>query len=249
MLKPVVKKKQKKKTVVKPKKKPRKNRIGGGVLPQLKDINESELAILCHCSIVKYPELKHPQLYYIQDGIIGEKIGDDIKYIDPLCKKNDDIWGEIDDNSLMYIWGIYCPIYTSYFDSNKIKLILNNSFKKLKYNGMVLFQAFEELNTEYFRNNPFLGFTFSKLKIADLSFIIDKKIPSHTEYYVFTKLDPLSSKPKAKAKPKEVAMKTATKPKEVAMKTATKPKTVAMKTVTKTATKPKTVAAKSKPKK
>ena len=36
----------------------RKSRIGGGVLPQLKDINESELAILCHCSILKYPELK-----------------------------------------------------------------------------------------------------------------------------------------------------------------------------------------------
>jgi len=68
--KPISKPKQK--TVVKPKKKPRKNRIrGGGVLPQLKDINESELAIVCHCSIVKYPELKHPQLYYIQDGIIG----------------------------------------------------------------------------------------------------------------------------------------------------------------------------------
>ena len=221
--KPIVK--HKPKPIVKPKSVARKNRIGGGVLPQLKNINVSELAIVCHCSIVKYPELKHPQLYYIQDGIIGEKIDDNTKYIDPQCKTNDDEWGEIDDDSLMYIWGIYCPIYTSYFDPKNIKLILNNSLKKLKYNGMVLFPAFEELNYEYFKNNPINGFTFSKLKIGELSFIIDKKIPSHTEYYIFTKFDPREPKPKT------VATKTATKPKAktVAMKTVTKPKKVAMK--------------------
>jgi len=241
--KPIVKAKPKAKPIAKHKSVARKNRIGGGVLPQLKDINVSEIAIVCHCSIVKYPELNHPQLYYIQDGIKGENIDDNIKYIDPLCKTNDDEWGEIDDNSLMYIWGIHCPIYTSYFNPKNITLILNNSLKKLKYNGMVLFQAFEELNTEYFNRTPFHGFTFSKLGINELSFIIDKKIPTNTEYYVFTKLDPREPKPKAKT----VAMKTATKPKPktFAMKTATKPKTVAMKT----AKKPKTVAMKSKPKK
>ena len=85
---------------------------------------------------------------------------------------------------------------------------------------MVLFPAFEELNFEYFNNNPFNGFTFSKLKIGELSFIIDKKIPSHTEYYIFTKFDPREPKPK----PKTVATKTATKPKTKTVAMKSKPK-------------------------
>jgi hypothetical protein len=46
----------------------------------------------------------------------------------------------------------------------------------------------ENKNEEYFTNNPFNGFTFSKIHISQLTFIIEKKIPKYTEYYVFTKI-------------------------------------------------------------
>jgi len=150
------------------------------ILPQVKDIKESEFAIVCHCS-----NTRHKQLHYIQNGIIGDPIGKDIKFIDPLCP--DDTWDKITKNSLMYIWGVYCPLYTSYYDAKIITTILNHSLEKLKLNGKVLFPALEEQNIEYFRNNPFNGFTFSILHINQLSFIIDKNIPKYTEYYVFTK--------------------------------------------------------------
>jgi hypothetical protein len=151
------------------------------ILPQVKDIKESEFAIVCHCS-----NTRHKQLHYIQNGIIGDPIGKDIKYIDPLCP--DDTWDKITKNSLMYIWGVYCPIYTSYSDAKIITKILNNSLEKLKLNGRVLFPVLDEdKNNEYFTTNPFNGFTFSKLHINQLPFIIDKKFPKYTEYYVFTK--------------------------------------------------------------
>jgi hypothetical protein len=155
------------------------------ILPRLEDIDEREIVIVCHCSIVKYPQLKHPQLHYIQNGVMGDKIGDNIKYIDPLCP--DDNWDNITNNSLMYIWGIFCPIYTSYYDAKIITTLLSNSYEKLKLNGRVLFPALEDKNIAYFTNNPFPGFTFSRIHITQLSFIIDKKIPTYTEYYVFTK--------------------------------------------------------------
>ena len=145
-------------------------------------LKQSEFAIVCHCS-----NSKHLPLYYIQDGIIGDKIGDNIKYIDPLCPE--DNWDNITNNSLMYIWGIFCPIYTSHYDAKIITKILENSLEKLKLNGRVLFPVLDEYkNNEYFTINSFNGFTFSKLHINQLSFIIDKKIPKYTEYYVFTKI-------------------------------------------------------------
>jgi hypothetical protein len=164
---------------------------GGRILPRLNEIKEKEFAIVCHCS-----NSRHQKLHYIQNGIMGDKIGENIKYIDPLCPE--DTWDKITKKSLRYIWGIYCPIYTSYYDSNIITQILNNSFEKLKLNGMVLFPALEDKNIEYFTNNPFSGFTFSKLHINQLAFIIDKHVPTYTEYYVFTKEN--SAKPKKAAK-------------------------------------------------
>uniref|UniRef100_A0A6C0LLH0 Uncharacterized protein n=1 Tax=viral metagenome TaxID=1070528 RepID=A0A6C0LLH0_9ZZZZ len=172
-------------------------KLGGRILPRLNEIKEKEFAIVCHCS-----NSRHQQLHYIQNGIMGDKIGVNIKYIDPLCPE--DTWDKITKKSLRYIWGIYCPIYTSYYDSNIITQILNNSFEKLKLNGMVLFPALEDKNIEYFTNNPFAGFTFSKLHINQLSFIIDKHVPTYTEYYVFTKEN--SAKPK-KAKPSQQSPK------------------------------------------
>jgi len=133
------------------------------------------LRLYVHCSNSK------------QDGKKVGKIGNTIKHIDPSCPK--DNWNNITDNSLMYIWGIYCPIYISHSDARIITIILNNSFEKLKLNGRVLFPALDEnKNEEYFTNNPFNGFTFSKIHISQLTFIIEKKIPKYTEYYVFTKI-------------------------------------------------------------
>ena len=169
---------------------------GGRILPRLNEIKEKEFAIVCHCS-----NSRHQKLHYIQNGIMGDKIGENIKYIDPLCPE--DTWDKITKKSLRYIWGIYCPIYTSYYDSNIITQILSNSFEKLKLNGMVLFPALEDKNIEYFTNNPFAGFTFSKLHINQLAFIIDKHVPTYTEYYVFTKEN--SAKPKKAAKAADAA--------------------------------------------
>ena len=167
-------------------------------------INESQIAIVCHCSPSNLNK-KHQQLYYIniKDKKIIKNIGNGIKYIDKDSSCPNDKWDNIIE-PLMYIWGINCPIYTSYTNNNIIKDILNNSFNKLKINGKVLFgynflkydlssnkSMINQINdnTKYFQENPFPGFDFKTVLINDLSnelsYIIGKE--DHEKYYVFTK--------------------------------------------------------------
>ena len=181
-----------------------------------KIINESEIAIVCHCS-PKYKKKNHEQLFYININNEREKykIGKNINYVDedPSCPS--DIWDNITNNSLMYIWGIHCPIYTSYGMDSVIKNILTNSFEKLKIKGKVLFgfncrSIKTDLEKQITDNNNYLrenkdcypGFDFKIVPIKDLSyelsniigneFIIGKEFIIGNEicdnYYVFTKI-------------------------------------------------------------
>ena len=184
-------------------------------------INESQIAIVCHCS-KKYqtgsdnPFILHQTLYYIniKNKYIIKEIGKNIKYVDvdPSCP--DDIWDNITNESLMYIWGINCDIYRSFNNGDRSKIIndiLQNSFNKLKLNGKVYFPVMKNMSLpnlpdskkkliEFFteecnnKSNGFNGFNFKIESIDDFPYIIglksdldfakDEKIK---EYYVFTK--------------------------------------------------------------
>lgn len=183
---------------------------GGVFFPPLNEINESEIAIVCHCSPQyqsKFDGLQdklHDNLYYIniKDNQIIKEIGDKIKYVDIDPKCPNDKWTEIINNTLMYIWGINCNIYLSYksyYSSLILDNILDNSFDKLKLNGKVFFpvaQSYEyEENTKYLKkkyldNEEFPGFTFSIESIYNFPYIISKNVEQDfeiKEYYVFTK--------------------------------------------------------------
>ena len=180
-------------------------------------INESQIAIVCHCS-KKYqtgsnnPLILHETLYYIniKNKYIIKEIGENIQYVDPLCPS--DIWDNITNESLMYIWGINCPIYRSFENNKRIAIdnILNNSFNKLKLNGKVYFPVIENMSLptlpdskqsliNFFDeecNNKSNGFNFEKKSIDDypddFPYIIglksDLEIGKIVEYYIFTKI-------------------------------------------------------------
>jgi hypothetical protein len=131
--------------------------LRGGALEPI----ESEIVIVCHCS-KEYQT--HPKLYYIniKDNSCKKEIGEGVRHVDPICEDNK--WDKIDDNSIMYIWGVHCPIYLS-FDTNTVSEgdsrdspyravstsgygsyviddILKNAYKKLRVNGKVLFPVY-----------------------------------------------------------------------------------------------------------
>jgi hypothetical protein len=169
---------------------------------------ESEIVIVCHCS-KKYQT--HPKLYYIniKDNSCKKEVGEGIKYVDSICEDNK--WDKSDDNSIMYIWGIYCPIYLSFdksgYGSYVIDDILKNAYKKLRVNGKVLFPVYGIKNPkdrlfEYFeqkicdKSEGFNSFTVSKEPIDKFPYIIannnkhdleNKENKENKEYYVFTK--------------------------------------------------------------
>jgi hypothetical protein len=172
--------------------------LKGGDLDLPNEEQEKEIAIVCHCS--PKSRIKHQQLYYInikkKEKI--QEIGNNIRYVDPLCdnKIDKDSWTKIDDNSLMYIWGINCMIHASYLRKDIIEDILWFSLRRLKLDGKVLFPVSQlneyesKKNTEYFFENPFPGFTFSIESIDKFPYIIGKNIQTNfeiKEYYVFTK--------------------------------------------------------------
>ena len=183
---------------------------GGGVeLPLLNEINESEIAIVCHCSPQYQSQflVLHNQLYYIdkQNNKRIQEIGSNIKYVDtnPSCEK--DTWTEINNNSLMYIWGINCPIYMIYLkgsESRVLEMILKDSFKKLKLNGKVFFPVSESYEQHKIKNNNcikdkirdgtegFYGYSFEIVSINEFPYIIGNNHDLELEikeYYVFTK--------------------------------------------------------------
>ncbi len=186
---------------------------GGYILPLLNEINESEIAIVCHCSPqyqTQFTQLHtqlHNQLYYIdkQNNKTIHEIGKNIKYvdIDPLCPG--DIWDNITNNSLMYIWGINCPIYMIFLKGNESRVldkILKNSFNKLKLNGKVFFPVSESYEQHKIKNNNciidkirdgsecFHGYSFEIVSINEFPYIIGDERELELEikeYYVFTK--------------------------------------------------------------
>lgn len=186
--------------------------------PLLNELNESQIAIVCHCSKKHQtddPSKLHNKLYYINknknssipfNNIIKE-LEDGIKYIDPSCP--DDNWGNIEDKTLMYIWGINCSIYGSYVLTNSSSKIINdilkNSYKKLDIGGKVLFPlkkrilpvGFTDPNDrlhEYFKtkirsDEDFAGFAFEIVSINKFPYIISVENDFDIEeYYVFTKI-------------------------------------------------------------
>jgi hypothetical protein len=172
--------------------------LRGGAL----ELDESKIAIVCHCS-TKYKT--HPKLYYInkEDNSCKREIGEGVKYVHPICEDNK--WSKIDDNSIMYIYGVYCPIYLSFdiseYGSYVIDDILKNSYKKLCVNGKVLFPVYgvkdpKDRLFEHFeqkicdKSEGFYGFTLSKESIDKVPYIIgtnNEYDSENKEYYVFTK--------------------------------------------------------------
>jgi hypothetical protein len=163
-------------------------------------INESEIAIVCHCNPNNI-EKNHEQLFYINinNDKNKYKIGKNINYVDESCP--DDSWTKITNNSLMYIWGIHCPIYMSYEMDSVIKNILTNSFEKLKIKGKVLFgfncrSIKTDLKKQITDNNNYLrenkdcypGFDFKIVPIKDLSYelsnIIGKEFIIGNEFII-----------------------------------------------------------------
>jgi hypothetical protein len=182
---------------------------GGYILPLLNEINESEFAIVCHCS-PQYQsqfEVLHRKLYYIdkQNNKTIQEIGRDIKYVDTNPSCENDTWTKIDDNSLMYIWGINCPIYMIYLkgsESRVLDMILKDSFRKLKLNGKVFFPVLESYEQLKIKNNNcikekirdgsecFYGYSFEIVSINEFPYIIGNNHDLELEikeYYVFTK--------------------------------------------------------------
>jgi hypothetical protein len=172
------------------------------LIPSVPD--ESKIVIVCHCS-PKY--IIHKQLYYIdiKNNKIIRELGKDVEYVDkvdnnPICKDN--IWSNIVNGSKMYIWGMNCPIYRSFYregsESNEIDDILLNSLRVLKKNGKVFFPVlnvnsdiFIKQNIEllkYFNSKTFNGFTFTLEPIDKFPYIIDlPNVYDVQQYYVFTK--------------------------------------------------------------
>jgi len=165
--------------------------------------SESEIAIVCHCSKLKN---RHPQLYFIykDKSIPMKKIDENIRYVDtsPECR-NEDSWAKIDKNSLMYIWGIGCPIYQSYNNSKIIENILFGAHSKLKVDGQVYFTIYrdvEKMNDnikllELFYNiceEMSSVYTFKIVELSHFPYIIYEydltRIPEIKGYYVFTKI-------------------------------------------------------------
>ena len=185
-------------------------KTGESILPLLNELNESHIAIVCHCRQNQENNLGqiHSKLYYINknknssipfNNIIKE-IEDGIKYIDPSCP--DDNWENIEDKTLMYIWGINCPIYVSHILNTVEKIlndILKNSYQKLDIGGKVLFPSFkngvEQNLIKYFQekikssDENFAGFAFEIVSIDKFPYIIGKNNDFRIEeYYVFTKI-------------------------------------------------------------
>ena len=171
-------------------------RGGGGPGPGAGALKpHSEIAIVCHCSNLKN---KHQQLYFIdaKNKKIIREIDKNIMYVDPICPN--DSWEKINNNSLMYIWGIGCPIYMSYGNRQMITDILNNAKPKLKVGGKLYFfigdTVFgdEAILVEFFNNMSKyenIGYTFKIEPIDKFPYIIFYKSEIVIKgYYVFTKI-------------------------------------------------------------
>jgi hypothetical protein len=176
---------------------------GGYILPPLNETNKSEIAIVCHCSPQYQLQNQHPRLYFIDiNNQIIEEMDKNIKYYDPTCPE--DSWDKIVDNSLMYIWGIGCPIYRSFENHSKIVDILKNLNLKLKVDGKVFFKIVDDLSFfdannklfEFFNNmceKMDLPYTFKIVERFHFPYIISEKNNYDRNfkikgYYVFTKI-------------------------------------------------------------
>jgi len=160
---------------------------------------QSEIAIVCHCS--PQSNTQHAQLYYIYNDKSIQMIDKNIRYVDTTCPE--DSWDKIDDNSLMYIWGIGCPIYKS-FDNNTIIInILSQAYSKLKVGGEVYFSIFydeqflfdDQKLEEFFKNmckDKDFPYTYQTKQKNDFLYIIADDSPMRNstikEYHVFTKI-------------------------------------------------------------
>jgi hypothetical protein len=148
------------------------------------EYKESENAIVCHCS----PKYKlHKQLYYIniKDNTYAE-LGNGVKYVDSNIICNDNKWDKIEDDTIMYIWGIYCPIVILEFIHNT----LSESYKKLKKNGKIIFPDYIESYhlDDLYNNTQFNNFTFTLVPIDKFPYIINKKsLLNIKQFFVFTK--------------------------------------------------------------
>ena len=70
--------------------------------------DESKIVIICHSRTL------HSKLLYIdKHNNIIQELGEKVRFIDPKDKAN--TWESIDKNTIKYIWGICCPIYTIFF--------------------------------------------------------------------------------------------------------------------------------------
>ena len=102
------------------------------------------MVIVCHCSSTE----KHPQLnYYNHDNKIIKPLGKTVQYVDPECNSVDK-WDKIIDGTKQYVWGFNCPIFIKMYLPDRLFIskyfdilinILNNSGKKLRTNGKLIF--------------------------------------------------------------------------------------------------------------
>jgi len=113
-------------------------------------INDSQIVIVCHC------KKEHDGLFFY-DFKTEQKISDNlkntsIKFIDPTCK--DYNWGQVEENSIQYVWGVSCPVYMkSEILEKDILDIINNAGKALRPTGCLVFPINNSSETEKIENH------------------------------------------------------------------------------------------------
>lgn len=160
-------------------------------------MEDSEIVVVCHCII-------HNPMHRVREGVLAEKLGPEVHYVDenPECPNSN--WERIPDNSKMVVWGQNCPvglIFTNMIQppNRELTQILEGSHRVLKKGGKVIFPGKMQKSDEDFlkaKLRRYAGWDFSIVENPNDLPIILGALGKNTGTYrglptsaVFTKIE------------------------------------------------------------